>query len=99
MYCKGDPRVPEFYQRRQALAKVTTKLKSRGEEKKGLDSKAVLAIDKRLAKIFVKSESGRKENEGGASELVGKGKKRGSADRDLVACGAILSPKKCQRLH
>ncbi|KAJ7128377.1 hypothetical protein C8R44DRAFT_850878 [Mycena epipterygia] len=49
LYCREDPRVPEFYHRRRALAEVTAKLRSRGEEKKGLSVNALVAVEKKLS--------------------------------------------------
>jgi hypothetical protein len=51
MFCKGDPRVPEFYQRRRTLAEVTAKLKFHGKNRKGLSTKVLTAIDNKLAKV------------------------------------------------
>ncbi|KAJ7139442.1 hypothetical protein C8R44DRAFT_847442 [Mycena epipterygia] len=49
LYCREDPRVPEFYHRHRALAEVTTKLRSRGKEKKGLSVNALVAVEKKLS--------------------------------------------------
>ncbi|KAJ7438872.1 hypothetical protein FB451DRAFT_1378109 [Mycena latifolia] len=97
MYCKGDPRVPEFYHRRRALAEVTAKLKFQGTEKKGLSSRAVAAIDKKLAKVKG-LENGEKENCGNDCSAGTGRKRRHSADRDLaLTADIILSPRKRRR--
>ncbi|KAJ7780495.1 hypothetical protein B0H14DRAFT_3164134 [Mycena olivaceomarginata] len=95
MYCKGDPRVPEFYHRRLALAEVTAKLRLRGKGKKGLAAKVVAGVNKKIARIpkLEVGEDGNKEN-----EKKPQGKRRHSADRDLALSGLILSPRKKRRL-
>ncbi|KAJ7022894.1 hypothetical protein C8F04DRAFT_1272088 [Mycena alexandri] len=94
MYCKEDPRIPEFYHRRRTLTDATAKLKFRGEEKKGLPGKAVAVVNKKLAWIKVVNAESNKEN------VVEKprGKKRHSADRDLALSNLVLSPRKKRRV-
>ncbi|KAJ7463724.1 hypothetical protein FB451DRAFT_1180197 [Mycena latifolia] len=97
MYYKGDPCVLEFYQRHRALAVVTAKLKSQGEEKKGLRANIIATVDKKLAKRptpFAEPEA--KEN-AGIAQLGGNTKKHHSADRDLAAMGLVMSPRKRPR--
>ncbi|KAJ7601865.1 hypothetical protein DFH06DRAFT_1399924 [Mycena polygramma] len=103
MYCKGDPRVPEFYQRRRALAEVTVKLKRSGEEKHGLSASTIANVDKKLKKVLPVAKVGQtstttKENrEDGTTGMMKK--KRHSADRDLALEGLVLSPRKRCRIQ
>ncbi|KAJ7468853.1 hypothetical protein B0H11DRAFT_2045141 [Mycena galericulata] len=99
LFCKGDPRVPEFYHRRRALAEVTAKLKSKGTEKKGLSGSTIASINKSLAKL-PGGANHQKENEKDVASLEGSGrKKRHSADRDLaLAADLVLPPRKRQKL-
>jgi ethanolamine ammonia-lyase large subunit len=99
MYCKADPRVSEFYQRRHVLSVATSELKSHGEEK-GLATKTLAAVNRQMIKVnaIVNSEKTEstleKEN-----KIVGNGKKRHSADRDLAIAGLVLSPRKRRKLY
>ncbi|KAJ7637920.1 hypothetical protein DFH06DRAFT_1053934, partial [Mycena polygramma] len=102
MYCKGDPRVPEFYQRRRALAEVTAKLKRSGEEKHGLSASTIANVDKKLKKVLPVAKVGQtstttKENRDDGTTGMMK-KKRHSADRDLALEGLVLSPRKRRRI-
>ncbi|KAJ7156231.1 hypothetical protein C8R46DRAFT_1294815 [Mycena filopes] len=100
MYCKGDPRVKEFYHRRQALAEVTAKLRYRGEAKSGLPSKVMAGVNKKLARIakIEVVDDGGKENDEEVVKEKSRGRKRHSADRDLAMSGLILSPRKKRRV-
>lgn len=101
MYCKGDPRVPEFYQRRWMIAVETARLKSRGTEKKGLTGRVLAKVNTKVAKVvgtLVQKEEEDKENVGSPSASGNPPvmrKKRHSADRDMAA--SILSPRKRRR--
>ncbi|KAJ6572487.1 hypothetical protein DFH09DRAFT_1277419 [Mycena vulgaris] len=99
MYCKGDPRVSEFYHRRHVLAVATAKLKSRGDEKKGLATKTLAAVNRKVAKVSVKVESTVEKENGRASKMEGTRKKRHSADRDMAAAGLTLAPRKRRKLY
>ena len=92
MYCKGDPCIPEFYQRHQAVAEVTAKLGFHGEEKKGLLTKAIATVDKKLAEVKVDNLASKENQEGTSAGNIKK--KRHSADRDMASMGLILSPRK-----
>ncbi|KAK7034181.1 hypothetical protein R3P38DRAFT_3263915 [Favolaschia claudopus] len=95
MYCKGDPRLQTFYHRRHALSVATAKLKSKGEEKKGLSAKVLAAVERKVVKIKVDVGSdAQKENEP-TSDCAPK-KRRRSADRDLTVM--VLSPRKRRKI-
>jgi hypothetical protein len=96
MYCKGDPRVSEFYHRRHVLAVATAKLKSRRNEKKGLATTTLAAVNRKVAKVSVKVME--KENVR-ASKIGGTQQKRHSADRNLAEAGLTLSPRKRRKLY
>lgn len=94
MYCKGDPRIADFYHKRRALTEVTAKLKFRGEEKNGLPENAVANINKQTTRIGTIKEIEEKENAGELVRPRGKKRHSASADRDLTFSGLILSPRK-----
>ncbi|KAJ6529854.1 hypothetical protein B0H19DRAFT_1082961 [Mycena capillaripes] len=95
MSCKSDPRIPNFYHQRHALAVVTAKLKYRGEEKKGLDANTISEVDRKLAQVAAKIDRpAGKENSSSGKEKAKSRKKRCSADRDLAVVGVVLSPRK-----
>lgn len=99
MYCKADPRLPQFYHHRYALGVATAKLKSRGEEKKGLATNTLAAVKRQVAKMQVNIQSTVEKENAGDLEIGGKRKKRHSADRDLAAAGLSLSPRKRRKLY
>jgi hypothetical protein len=53
MYCKADPRVPQFYYHCYALGVATVKLKFRDEEKKGLATNTLAAVEREVEKVQV----------------------------------------------
>ncbi|KAK6984327.1 hypothetical protein R3P38DRAFT_3184503 [Favolaschia claudopus] len=83
MYCKGKPRLQTFYHRRHALSVATAKLKSKGEEKKGLSAKVLAAVERKVVKIKVDVSSDAQKENKPTSDCAPE-KRRRSADRDLT---------------
>ncbi|KAJ7845102.1 hypothetical protein B0H13DRAFT_1893650 [Mycena leptocephala] len=82
MYCTADPRLPQFYHHRYALGVATAKLKSRGEEKKGLATNTLAVVKRQVAKMQANIQSTVEKEDAGNLEIGRKRKKRHSADRD-----------------
>jgi formiminotetrahydrofolate cyclodeaminase len=78
-------------------------LKFHGKDRKGLSTKALTAIDKKLAKVAANIDHlVDKENtayEGMSTATAMGGGKCRSADRDLAATGLVLSPRKRRRVE
>ena len=91
--------MPQFYHCRYALGVVTAKLKSWGEEQKGLAMNTLAAVKRQVVKVQVNIQSTVEKENVGDMEISGKRKKRHSADQDLVAAGLSLSLRKHRKLY